>query len=89
MMVDTLVTSVQVLLGLGALVALVRGVRGPELVDRMVALDVVLLLVAGFAAVTAAGDGRADLVPVVIVVALVAFTSTVLVARFIEWRDVD
>lgn len=88
-MVETLVTSVQVILGLGAVVALVRGVRGPELVDRMVALDVVLLLVAGFAAVTAAGSGRTDLVPVVIVVALVAFTSTVLVARFIEWRDVD
>ena len=88
-MVETLVVAVQVILGLGAVVALIRGVRGPELFDRMVALDVVLLLVAGFAAVTAAGNGRTDLVPVVIVVALVAFTSTVLVARFIEWRDVD
>jgi multicomponent Na+:H+ antiporter subunit F len=88
-MVDMLVTAVQVLLGLGAIVALVRGVRGPQLVDRMVALDVVLLLLAGSAAVAAARGGRQDLVPVVIVVALVAFASTVLVARFIEWRDVD
>lgn len=88
-MIDVVVTAIQVALGLGAIVALARGVRGPELVDRIVALDAVLLMLAGGVAVEAARSGREDLVGVLVVVALVAFTGTVLVARFIEWRDTE
>ncbi|MDJ0953641.1 MAG: monovalent cation/H+ antiporter complex subunit F [Acidimicrobiia bacterium] len=80
-------TLVQVLLGLAAAFALVRAVRGPNLVDRIVALDLVLLLVAGGLAAHGARDGSQLFVGAVIVVALVAFVGTVLVARFIEWRD--
>ena len=75
------------LLGLAALLATVRAVRGPRLVDRIVALDAVLLLIAGGLAAESARGGREYLLPIVVVVALVAFTGTVLVARFIEWRD--
>lgn len=82
-----LVTVVQLMLGLGAALALVRAVRGPELVDRIVALDLVLLLLAGGVAVHGARTGSELYVSVLIVVALVAFAGTVLVARFIEWRD--
>ena len=78
---------VQVLLGLAAALALVRAVRGPNLVDRIVALDLVLLLVAGGLAAHAAREGSQLFVGAVIVVALVAFAGTVIVARFIEWRD--
>lgn len=86
-MTDVLVTVTQVLLGIGALVATVRAVRGPALVDRIVALDVVLLLLAGGMAAESARDGSTYLAAVVVVVALVAFAGTILVARFIEWRD--
>lgn len=83
----SVVTVVQVMLGLGALVALVRAVRGPNLADRIVALDLVLLLLAGGLAAHGARRGSQLYVAVLIVVALVAFAGTVLVARFIEWRD--
>ncbi len=81
------VTAVQVVLGVGAGLALVRAVRGPNLVDRIVALDLVLLLLAGGLAAHGARTGSELYVAVLIVVALVAFASTVVVARFIEWRD--
>jgi multicomponent Na+:H+ antiporter subunit F len=81
------VTIVQILLGFGALLALIRAVRGPDLVDRIVALDLVLLLLAGGLAAHGARTGSELYVAVLIVVALVAFAGTVLVARFIEWRD--
>ncbi len=81
------VTGIQVMLGLAALVAMVRAVQGPNLVDRIVALDVVLILLAGGLAVQAARSGSELFVSAVIVVALVAFAGTVIVARFIEWRD--
>lgn len=83
----SVVTVVQIMLGLGALVALVRAVRGPDLADRIIALDLVLLLLAGGLAAHGARSGSQLYVAVLIVVALVAFAGTVVVARFIEWRD--
>ncbi len=80
-------TVVQLMLGIGAGLALLRAVRGPNLVDRIVALDLVLLLLAGGLAAHGARTGSELYVSVLIVVALVAFAGTVLVARFIQWRD--
>lgn len=81
------VTVAQVMLGIAAALSLVRAVRGPNLVDRIVALDLVLLLVAGGLAAHSARAGSELFVGAAIVVALVAFAGTVVVARFIEWRD--
>jgi multicomponent Na+:H+ antiporter subunit F len=81
------ITFVQLLLAGGAALALLRAIRGPELVDRIIALDLVLLLLAGGFAAHGARSGSEFFVAVLVVVALVAFAGTVLVARFIEWRD--
>ena len=83
---ESLITAIQVILGI-AFMALIRASRGPNHVDRIVALDLVLLLVAGGLAVHGARAGSELFVAAVIVVALVAFVGTVVVARFIEWRD--
>jgi len=85
---DTVITLVQILLATAGLLALFRAVRGPNLVDRIVALDLVVLLLAGGIAAHGARTGSQLYAPVLVVVALVAFAGTVLVARFIEWRDV-
>jgi multicomponent Na+:H+ antiporter subunit F len=82
------VTVIQLVLGLGVVIALVRAIKGPTLADRMVATDLILTLMAGGAAAEAARSGSSLFVPVVLVVALIAFTGTVVVARFVEWRDV-
>jgi len=84
---ETVVTIVQVLLGLGAVLALIRAIRGPSLADRIIALDLILFLLAGAVAAQSAREGTQNFVPVLLVVSLVAFAGTVLVARFIEWRD--
>lgn len=84
---DGVVTVIQITLGLGALLALVRAIRGPELADRIVAVDLVLILLAGGLVAHGARDGNQDFIPVVVVVAIAVFAGTVLVARFIEWRD--
>ncbi len=84
---DLFATVVQLGLGLAAFLALVRAVRGPDLIDRIVAVDLVLLLLAGALSIQGIRSGTTFFVPVLIVVALVAFASTILVARFVEWRD--
>ncbi len=84
---NTVITVVQAILVAAALLAAGRAVRGPTLTDRIVALDLVLLLLAGGVAAHGARTGSTLFFPVLIVVALVAFAGTVVVARFIEWRD--
>ncbi len=85
---DTVVTVAQIALGLSALLAIARAIRGPEIVDRIVAVDLVLLLLAAGVGSEAAISGSELYSAIAIVVALIAFVGTVLVARFVEWRDV-
>ncbi len=85
---DVFVTIIQTCLGLGGLAALIRGIRGPDLADRIIALDLILLLLAGGMAAQEAREGSQGFIPILVAVALVAFAGTVLVARFVEWRDV-
>ncbi len=73
---------------LAAAFALTRLLRGPTLADRMVALDQLLLIIAGGIAVNAASTGRGEFLDVMIVATLLGFIGSVTVARFIERRGV-
>ena len=57
---------------------------GPSLPARVAALDVVLVALMGAIAVHAADRGRREWLDLLVVVAVVAFTATVAVSRFIE-----
>jgi multicomponent Na+:H+ antiporter subunit F len=71
------------LLGAGALLALVRLALGPSLLDRVVATDVLLVIVSAGLAVYAALARDPTVVPVLVVVSLLAFVGSVSVARYI------
>ncbi len=71
------------LLGAGALLALVRLAIGPSLLDRVVATDVLLVIVSAGLAVYAALARNPTVVPVLVVVSLLAFVGSVSVARYI------
>lgn len=86
---ETVVTVVQVSLGVGAALALIRAVRGPTLADRIIAVDLILLLLAGGLTAETARAGSLVFAPVLVAVSLVAFAGTVVVGRFIEWRDTE
>ncbi|TFV60807.1 pH regulation protein F [Geodermatophilus sp. DF01-2] len=72
-----------VLLGGGALLTLVRLARGPSLLDRVVATDTLLIIIAAGLAVHATLARDPTLVPVLVVVSLLAFVGSVSVARYI------
>jgi multicomponent Na+:H+ antiporter subunit F len=72
-----------VMLGGGALLALARMARGPSLLDRVVAIDTLLIIIAAGIAVHAALQRDPTLVPVLVVVSLLAFVGSVSVARYI------
>jgi multicomponent Na+:H+ antiporter subunit F len=73
-----------VLLLLGLAFALVRMLLGPSLPDRIVALDMVSMLLVGFAAAAAIAFDEPAFLDVAITLALVAFLGTVAFARYVE-----
>jgi multicomponent Na+:H+ antiporter subunit F len=72
-----------VLMSAGGLLALVRLVRGPSLLDRVVASDTLLVIVAAALALVAALERNTTLVPVLLVVSLLGFIGSVAVARYV------
>lgn len=72
------------LLGASVLLVLFRLVRGPDLANRVVALDLLSVLGVGIAAAATVVSGDAVYLDVALILALVAFVSTVAFARFAE-----
>jgi multicomponent Na+:H+ antiporter subunit F len=77
------------MLGAGALLALVRLARGPSLLDRVVATDILLVIISAGLAVYAALQRDPTVVPVLVVVSLLAFVGSVSVARYVGGMLVD
>lgn len=71
-----------VLLSAAALLALWRVERGPSMLDRTIALDVLTSVLVAAIATYAAWTRRTDLVPVLLALALVGFLTSVTIARF-------
>lgn len=71
-------------LAAAALLALWRVVRGPTLPDRVVAIDLLGVIVTAFAVVGAAATGSSWFLDIAIVIALVSFVGTMAYARYIE-----
>lgn len=77
-------TTASTLLLVGMIFALVRIVRGPSLPDRVVALDMLSLLLVSFAAVAAVTFEEVVFLEVAMTLALLAFIATVALARSAE-----
>lgn len=71
-----------VLLAAAAAMALIRAEKGPSMLDRTVALDIVVSVVVAAVALYAAVDRRADVVPILVVLSLVGFIGSVTISRF-------
>ncbi len=64
-----------------------RMVKGPTLADRVIALDGMLVAGIGILLVNAMDTGRGAFLQVAVLLALVGFISTSVIARFIEGRS--
>jgi multicomponent Na+:H+ antiporter subunit F len=73
-----------VTLGVALLIAMARLVKGPTLPDRVVAMDLVGVLVVGLIVVLASSAGVQATLDAAIVIALVGFVGTVAYATYVE-----
>lgn len=74
------------MVSVGALLTVVRMVKGPSLADRVVATDLLLVLLTCATGIYAVDTGNGSYLIVMVVVGVLGFLGTVVVARFIEKR---
>jgi len=72
-----------------AVMAVARIERGPSMFDRILGLDVMTAVLIGVVTLIAAATRRTDLVPVLIVLALVGFIGSTAIARFAAAEPAD
>jgi multicomponent Na+:H+ antiporter subunit F len=75
------------ILGAALLIALVRLVKGPTLPDRIVAMDLLGMIVVGLIVVLAGASGVRATLDAAIVIALVGFLGTIAYATYVERGD--
>ena len=75
-----------VVLGLAAALFAFRLLRGPSLADRVIGIDGIIVTGMALIIVQAMDTGQGAFLPSAVVLALVSFISTSVVARFIEGR---
>ena len=84
----TVVTvTVAALLAVAVGLTLVRIIRGPSILDRAVAIDVLLAVVVAAIATEVAYSRDATALPVLVVLAILGFVGSVSVARFAARRN--
>lgn len=76
-----------VMLVIAAALVIIRAVKGPTALDRMVSVDMISSITIGAVALLAALTRRADLLALFIVLALVGFVGSTTLARFITPLD--
>jgi multicomponent Na+:H+ antiporter subunit F len=74
-------------LGIAALLLVIRITFGPTMLDRMVALDVLVAVVICGLALEAALHRHSTTLPVLVVLSLLGFVGSVSVARFTRGSD--
>jgi len=75
--------SAGVLLGVAAAMALIRLIRGPSTLDRVVALDVLVAIALCARGVEAALNRHGTTLPILIALSLVGFVGAISVARVV------
>jgi len=81
---DPVIELALLAMAVALIITFYRIVRGPSLMDRVVALELMGSLVAGIVAIYAIGADEPALIDVAIALALVAFLSAVAFAHYAE-----
>ncbi len=68
---------------------LYRIARGPTVPDRVVAIDILGIVVVGFTALIAVETGKDFYMNIAIAWALISFLGTIALAKHLEWKSFD
>ncbi len=83
-MLELMTQAVLVVLAVALLMAVGRLVKGPTLPDRIVAMDLIGVLVVGLIVILAASTESKAMLDAAIVIALIGFVGTVAYATYVQ-----
>jgi len=83
-MIEIIARLSATILGFAILMTVARLIKGPSLPDRVVAMDLLGVLVVGMIVVLAGATGVQATLDAAIVIALVGFVATVAYATYVE-----
>ena len=83
------VTRAFYLIILAAFLCLFRVLRGPTAADRLVAIDILGILIVGCCAIFAVGTGQSWYIDIGITWALMSFIGALALAKYLEGRPLD
>jgi multicomponent Na+:H+ antiporter subunit F len=86
-MLEVVAQTTLATLGVALIVTFIRLVKGPTLPDRVVAMDLIGVLVVGLIVVLAGRSGVQATLDAAIVIALVGFLGTIAYATYVERGD--
>nr|WP_201470455.1 monovalent cation/H+ antiporter complex subunit F [Microbacterium hydrocarbonoxydans] len=84
---NVLLLAIMVVFGVAAILTIIRIVRGPSILDRAVASDVLLTEVMCVLGAEMAINGHTRTIPVLLIIAAVGVFGSISVARFVARRD--
>ncbi|MFJ4223570.1 monovalent cation/H+ antiporter complex subunit F [Microbacterium sp. NPDC089695] len=84
---NVLLLVIMVVFGIAAILTIIRIVRGPSILDRAVASDVLLTEVLCVLGAEMAINGHTRTIPVMLIIAAVGVFGSIAVARFVARRD--
>ncbi len=82
-----LMTAIVVVFSLAAVLTVIRIIRGPSILDRAVASDVLLTEVMCVLGAEMAINGHTRSIPVLLIIAAVGVFGSISVARYVARRD--
>lgn len=75
------------ILAFSALLIFIRFVKGPSIVDRVVALDLMITTGLGFIAVYSMLTGHSTFLDIAMILALIGFLGTIAFSYYLEKRE--
>lgn len=84
---NILLLAIMVIFAVAAILAVIRIVRGPSILDRAVASDVLLTEVMCVLGAEMAINGHTRSIPVLLIIAAIGVFGSIAVARFVARRD--
>ncbi|HRO67055.1 MAG TPA: monovalent cation/H+ antiporter complex subunit F [Pseudobdellovibrionaceae bacterium] len=85
-MMETVFAGCFAVLMTAAFLVLIRMIKGPHAVDRVLSLDLLSVLAASLFAISAGWVGESVFLDATLATGMVAFFSTLLLARYVENR---
>lgn len=83
-MVNTILNIALFLIGISFLLVIYRFIKGPNVVDRVVAMDVLTVSSIGLIVILAHHFGRVIYIDVAIVYGILSFIGVIVIAKYLE-----